>query len=1476
MGELTRYQSAADKVGTLGSVVPKNLVEVTGKALNKLKEALNGDVSGYVANRLHFSMNELADALAAEQVDGVALALYNIEKRAQSVIIGDQTGIGKGRQAAAMIRYGLLSGYLPVFFTDRYTLFSDMYRDCKALGVKDARPLVVNAGASVVDFDHIVEEKTTDLPDEIWSPVDEDEDAEKFETQLMQLYQKQYEVVYKAPKKSVLQKIFASGDIPADTYDYLMVTYSQLKDAKRDATRLDFLHSLCEKHRVLFIFDEAHRSSSVSAGKVSVITQGINRILTETEQTQCVFLSATFAKRPESLITFMRRTALSALATENTLEQALHSGGVPMQEYVSSSLAAEGQMVRREHSSEGIPSPVYTYLDEELAQHGELFDRVMYFFRESVKLSTMVGELIGLAQMQELLTDFKNYPTRAQLFYINKVLLLSLKAQKVAQVAIEEVRQGRSVVIGMSDTLECILRDVMVADDGSVCGDISALLLRLLDKTVCGSNESGNGGMPVFELIATEAADNPQLIAKAEEVGDYYKYIKYSIKEEVFHLPMSPIDVIRQLITQEQFVAPDGSFINIRFEECTGRAHQLEYLSPEGDDDFVNAVIQPRKKRHSNHIFNDFQNNKLDVILINACGAMGASAHAIATAEVPENQVRQRKMLIVQNDLDVNIDLQKRGRINRTGQRMDLPPLYEYIITAIPSEKRLNMMLRAKLRSLSANTAAWQDQDKEQADFIDISNKYGNEVANDYLAEHQELALVLGLKGKVAASKLLARIAMLSVTAQQDIVDDLMSAYTTLEAELRRINQWDLEREFRDFEAEFVREELFTTSKADSKLGGCSYLTTYKCRQKTFPYTFEKLKELCDEAERKYGQTYSCNSLLQKQIRDYYSAQNKGAKERFKERHALLHAGAKRILVNYCLDENLAENWLQRAQTPAAEWSSTYLLDVEKQPKAKQIMRKLTSFSNEYNHLLEREKKELKKISEEKKRLIEILSKAQIGVGYYNVSNQLASEECPDRVIAVLREIRFGKEDKNRFLPSRVELVFALTAVCTEIRINLVHNKNWSNYVRLREILHSLIWRPNANEWDREIARNNNKIVERKIITGNILGAYVHPAVAELKPRFITFSLKNKVEGQVQMQPGLLLPMDESKIREAIQSVSVPLHEGVKYATYTNTSYPIAGLNVSFSLLPYRVGDFLKYVISVKDQHSRIFETDTRFDGIRSCFQGSAISSIYDKEENENRKHKLLMRYQTAQLDFKSEEFQTIIQTLSQMDAVLIVPRDQMTYGDVKEFVSRSERDDNEPWPKFDWQNAAEIPMPPVREKLLLRISAPIVPKAQKGKPVSRHSDFYLLAEETMSLDGLSLGLRSTIDALRRIYMQWRKNLTYYYNSRNCDWDIRNLMFCSCRELQKIMENKSELGKVDLDGNYRKLLQEILDSEYLDASGEFLLRFDKEMMYLAPEKSVAQAFLDEMPCSPQLESIRRCIQDYLDGTTEMIYSPERW
>ena len=95
MNESGEYQSVSSETKSLGAVVPKRLEEI---ALSKLNEARGSDVCGYVANRLHMNIRELCDALAAEQIDGIALAMYNIEKRAQSVFIGDQTGIGKGRR----------------------------------------------------------------------------------------------------------------------------------------------------------------------------------------------------------------------------------------------------------------------------------------------------------------------------------------------------------------------------------------------------------------------------------------------------------------------------------------------------------------------------------------------------------------------------------------------------------------------------------------------------------------------------------------------------------------------------------------------------------------------------------------------------------------------------------------------------------------------------------------------------------------------------------------------------------------------------------------------------------------------------------------------------------------------------------------------------------------------------------------------------------------------------------------------------------------------------------------------------------------------------------------------------------------------------------------------------------------------------------------------------------------------------------
>ncbi|MCH5347361.1 MAG: strawberry notch family protein [Muribaculaceae bacterium] len=1462
MSETVEYKSlSAEDIPSLGSMIPTQLERETQHAYKQMNSALGGKVVDFVASRLHFSPDELVVALAAEQVDGVALAIYNIEARSQSVIIGDQTGIGKGRQAAAMIRYGMLAGYLPIFLTDRYTLFSDMYRDCKALGIHEARPLILNKKVSIVDFDKPVDEEPAPSVDEIWSPSEDVEDEED----IAGLYTKHYEEVYKSPKKAELELMYRAGDIPKGRFEYVMLTYSQLKDARKDRTRLEFLTSLCEKHRVLFVFDEAHKSSSVTDGKASIITQCINSILEACPATQCVFLSATFAKRPECLITFMRQTLLSSLATNDTLQAAFAGGGVPMQEYVASMLAREGQMVRREHSGEGIPEPVYTYLDDRFTIHSELFDKVMHRFRELVNLSEMIKSAFTIAKLLDIKPP-KSYPTRAQLFYVNKILLLSLKAGDVAEAAVREVQAGRSVVIGMSDTLECVLRDnIDLADGRNPVGDFSTILLRLLDKTLA----------PALELIDMlfsgdydDIPDLENLLVKLDEVKAYGEQIRGDILETVFHLPLSPIDVIRQLITRETFVDREGNERPIRFEECTGRARRLEYLSPEGDDDFVNATVVPRKKRHSNHIYNDFQNNKLDVILINACGAIGASAHAVATAEVDESAVRQRKMLIVQNDLDVNIDLQKRGRINRTGQIASLPPLYEYIITAIPSEKRLNMMLRAKLRSLSANTTANQDQDRRQADFIDITNKYGNTVTQEYLTANPDLALTLGLGKTATASQLLARVAMLSVSAQQDIIDDIFGAYQNLEQELRRINQWDLEREYRDFEAQFVKEELFTAAVDKTVLGGASMLTTFRCRHRTYPYDSKTLKKQVENGQKEYGKELFRSQKLKKEIDEYYSAERQKIIDHFMERQEKLNEATVAALVKLGMS-------VDKATMAVAVCNNNLLFLTTIFKKIRSIVKGLPNFdriTSKLNVLLV-DKKELERRKEkeidakwkQRSHLEYVISKAVIGRGYYNILSLLPAEEKVNRVIAVLKEVRFGKNPKQRFLPSKVQFVFALSALHKELVLNLVDKGAQNSYDRLCDILRSATWTFSARTWDEEIARYNNRILERKIITGNILGAFANPIISKIKPRFITFSLAPDDNGEVAVERGLLLPMNGENLDSLQANVSIPLAEGVKYATGINQVYRISGIGLDFSIVPHASKNFknLVFRVVVDEKDCRRFEDDTRFDTIRQYFEVAPVRSLYNTKKAPSKRQ--LKHYSADNLTADSAAYIEIMSLLASLRAMIMIPREYLSVGDMKGYTRVGLSNANSNWPRLDRDGDAVLP--PARREIEIRVTPPVVPDALV-QFVDEYPPTVGMCNLTLKLEGRSFSEKGVPDQLRDIYFQWNKFLTRAIRENNNP--NRALGFIVTDDLYHILECQMKEPVIKFGERALELLKKEATKYQLSEVGKTLIRFREEMLFLAPPIEIAQEFLDNCLCSPRLAKVRRALENYIAGKTDVI------
>jgi hypothetical protein len=107
-GKQVPYESASDSCNDLGSVVPRSLSQESTYFNRFLKTDI--DVAKFVQKKLHYaSVEELCKAFVREQIDAIATSIWNFEQRDFGLIVSDQTGLGKGRIVAGLIRYSILA-----------------------------------------------------------------------------------------------------------------------------------------------------------------------------------------------------------------------------------------------------------------------------------------------------------------------------------------------------------------------------------------------------------------------------------------------------------------------------------------------------------------------------------------------------------------------------------------------------------------------------------------------------------------------------------------------------------------------------------------------------------------------------------------------------------------------------------------------------------------------------------------------------------------------------------------------------------------------------------------------------------------------------------------------------------------------------------------------------------------------------------------------------------------------------------------------------------------------------------------------------------------------------------------------------------------------------------------------------------------------------------------------------------------------
>lgn len=426
--EKVAYPNQSDNGFTLMSVVPAAQARVLQKSLGEV-----GDVDQYLVDELGYSSkDELYGYLAAEQIDSVALAIHQMNK-GNAFIIGDMTGVGKGRQGAALIRYAVKHGKTPIYFTQKPTLFTDNYRDLVDIGSSNLRPFIM---ASVDS------ERSGDIVDAEGNVV--------------------YKIPSKKEKERVYKHIMEHGTLP-DGYDYVLSTYSQIQNGVSDyrqnedgtwsienrklpkkskgytpaghngQMRRDALARLAEGN--ITILDESH-----TVGGDSGCGRYMQMLTSQAEGV--TFLSATFAKRADNMPIYAQRTAIAEAGVKaSELIAAIAKGGVTLQEIMSKQLVESGQMIRRERSFEGVTIDWLGVEEETDRRQREQFNEVAYIFNAirnfqddyitpiieaKNEAAAEVGATVGHRQGAKDL-GVKNVPFASKMYNLVNQLLFALK-----------------------------------------------------------------------------------------------------------------------------------------------------------------------------------------------------------------------------------------------------------------------------------------------------------------------------------------------------------------------------------------------------------------------------------------------------------------------------------------------------------------------------------------------------------------------------------------------------------------------------------------------------------------------------------------------------------------------------------------------------------------------------------------------------------------------------------------------------------------------------------------------------------------------------------------------------------------------------------------------------------------------------------------------------------------------------------------
>lgn len=744
---------SASQIGTPTTMVPRPLEGASREALSKVVR-LHGNVDQWVAQQYGYDAEKLGDFFSPEQIDALALALH-AEERDRGFLNADQTGLGKGRFLAGVMRRGVLRKRKVIFFTEKTINFSDIWRDIVHIGAKDDfKPMIVNSDAQIID-------------------------------------ERDGKVVLRSAKRDAVQDMIRDRAWPTDINSVLL-TYSQINKAPcereegdrdiwrpKSGDKARWLLDVVDEDTVL-VLDECHNAASGDSNISDTLAQAVRKA------GSVVYSSATFAKDAKSMAFYAPLLPEGMSADE--LAQILARGGETMQEVVSTMLVQDGVMVRREHDLSNIEFQTIpdssrmdrnrSYMDAFAPVLAEMAAVAVDVDRHLANINNQnaqrarreadgdpVAQRDKMKGMQLSRTGFGS-----PLYTLSRLFVASLKIDAAVDLALDALRKNEKPIILVENTIQSFL-DELAEQEGELEGtqfpEFKALVHRALTRLTSATRRNDRG-----EVIRIDLTTNNAALRESVE----------KLRGMIDRLPSmhaSAIDVVKERINAAGFVC----------DEITGRA--LE---------FSNGRVMRRPSIDKTRIKNAFNSGEIDALIINNAGCTGIDLHAGSRFA----DQRRRVMIELQELADILRQIQAYGRVNRYDQVVG--PRIEAILSGLPIEIRNHAIRNSKLRRLSANVSSNRDNAALIRDIPDIINVVGDMVCSRYAEARPELmrrlgfevdrnlkveqankeleAPATGMDSRRSANEFLARLIMLPVAMQEQVANELTAEYNATMEEL--------------------------------------------------------------------------------------------------------------------------------------------------------------------------------------------------------------------------------------------------------------------------------------------------------------------------------------------------------------------------------------------------------------------------------------------------------------------------------------------------------------------------------------------------------------------------------------------------------------------------------------------------------------------------------------------------------------------